>query len=56
MRRTSVAFVIVLAVAGVLASRTSAAFGQDAKAVLGNASKAIGADNLKTIQYSGTAT
>ena len=33
-----------------------AALAQDAKTVLGNASKAMGADNLKTIQYSGTAT
>ena len=33
-----------------------AAFTQDAKTVLANASKAMGADNLKTIQYSGTGT
>src|ERR1041385_2617126 len=33
-----------------------AAFSQDAKSVLSNASKAMGADNLKSVQYSGTAT
>src|ERR1019366_5365782 len=33
-----------------------AALAQDAKIVLSNASKAMGADNLKTVQYSGTAT
>ena len=32
------------------------ALAQDAKTVLANASKAMGADNLKSIQYSGTAT
>src|SRR5579871_4205945 len=31
-------------------------FGQDAKGVLANASKAMGADNLNTLQFSGTAT
>ena len=33
-----------------------AALAQDAKTVLANASKAMGADNLRSIQYSGTAT
>jgi glyoxylase-like metal-dependent hydrolase (beta-lactamase superfamily II) len=33
-----------------------AAFSQDAKTVLSNASKAMGADNLKSVQYSGTGT
>src|SRR5438046_7661591 len=33
-----------------------AATAQDAKAVIANASKAMGADNLKTIQYSGSGT
>src|SRR5580704_4326156 len=33
-----------------------AATAQDAKTALANAAKAMGADNLKTIQYSGTAT
>src|ERR1700722_2969431 len=33
-----------------------AALAQDAKTALANASKAMGADTLKTIQYSGTAT
>ena len=56
MRKKSAAFVIVLAVASFLTWQAAAAFGQDAKTVLGNASKAMGADSLKTIQYSGTAT
>ena len=32
------------------------ALGQDAKTILGNVSKAMGAQNLKTLQYSGSAT
>ena len=32
------------------------ALDQDAKTILGNVSKAMGAQNLKTLQYSGTAT
>jgi glyoxylase-like metal-dependent hydrolase (beta-lactamase superfamily II) len=39
-----------------LATVATAALGQDAKTILGNVSKAMGADNLKSLQYSGTAT
>jgi glyoxylase-like metal-dependent hydrolase (beta-lactamase superfamily II) len=51
--KQSVAFVLLAAVA---AWAAPAAAPQDAKTVLANASKAMGADNLKTIQYSGTGT
>src|SRR5262249_23539432 len=40
----------------VAASICLAAAAQDAKTVIANASKAMGADNLKTIQYSGSGT
>ena len=50
--KKSVAFVMLAAMATWAAP---AALRQDAKTVLSNASKAMGADNLKTIQYSGTA-
>ena len=51
--KKSVAFVLLAAVA---AWAAPSAPPQDAKTVLSNASKAMGADNLKTIQYSGTGT
>src|SRR5579872_2783112 len=51
--KRSVAFVLLAAVA---AWAAPAAAPQDAKTLLSNASKAMGADNLKTIQYSGTGT
>ena len=51
--KQSVAFVLLAAVA---ASAAPSAPPQDAKTLLLNASKAMGADNLKTIQYSGTGT
>jgi len=41
---------------GLVALLSVAAAAQDAKTVITNASKAMGADNLKTIQYSGSAT
>jgi len=47
------AFVVL---ATILTCAAPAAFTQDAKTVLANASKAMGADSLKTIQYSGTGT
>ena len=50
---------ITLATAGIATAMSFAApvaRAQDAKTVLASASKAMGADNLKTIQYSGTAT
>ena len=43
-------------IATVVVWGASSALAQDAKTVLSNASKAMGADDLKTIQYSGTAT
>ena len=46
--------VVMLALLAMFAA--PAAFTQDAKAVLSSASQAMGADNLKTIQYSGTGT
>ena len=56
MLRKSGAFVILAMMAALLTWNAPAALAQDAKTVLGNASKAMGADNLKSIQYSGTAT
>jgi len=49
-------FAACLVFAAVAMCAAPAARAQDAKEVLSNASKAMGADNLKTIQYSGTAT
>ena len=46
----------VLLLLAAAAAWTPVAFGQDAKTVLSNASKAMGADSVKTLQYSGTAT
>ena len=51
--KKSMAFVLFAAVA---AWAAPSAPPQDAKTLLSNASKAMGADNLKTLQYSGTAT
>src|ERR1700682_3268683 len=56
MLKKSGAFVILAVVAVLVTWNAPAALAQDAKTVLGNASKAMGADNVKTIQYSGTAT
>jgi len=56
MFRKSVAFVLVATVAGVMTWTAPPALAQDAKSVLANASKAMGADNLKSVQYYGTAT
>src|ERR1700680_5115116 len=56
MLRKSGAFVMLAVVAALVTWNAPAALAQDAKTVLGNASKAMGADNVKTIQYSGTAT
>jgi glyoxylase-like metal-dependent hydrolase (beta-lactamase superfamily II) len=53
MLKKSVAIVVLAAIA---TWAGPAAFAQDAKTVLSKASKAMGADNLKTIQYSGTGT
>src|SRR5580704_15096750 len=44
-------FLAVFGLAAVLAWNTSA---QDARAVIGNASRAMGVDTLKTVQYSAT--
>ena len=48
--------VTLVLLATAVAWAVPAALGQDAKTILSNASKAMGADNLKTVQYSGTAT
>jgi glyoxylase-like metal-dependent hydrolase (beta-lactamase superfamily II) len=56
MLRRSAAFVILAIVAVMATWGAPVARAQDVKTVLGSASKAMGADNLKTIQYSGTAT
>src|SRR4051812_29308639 len=41
--------------AAVVSAMSWAVVAQDAKSIVGDASKAMGADNLKTIQYSGAA-
>jgi glyoxylase-like metal-dependent hydrolase (beta-lactamase superfamily II) len=56
MLRKSTALVILGTVAALVTWQAPIALSQDAKTVLANASKAMGEDNLKTIQYSGTAT
>ena len=53
MLKKSVTLVLL---ATAVAWAVPAALGQDAKTILSNVSKAMGADNLKTLQYSGTAT
>src|SRR5262245_59484094 len=45
-----------IASVGLVALLCVAAAAQDAKAIIANASKAMGADNLKTVQYSGSGT
>ena len=49
-------FAAFVALATMMSGAVPVAFSQDAKTVLDNASKAMGADTLKTVQYSGTAT
>jgi len=56
MLRKTGALVILAATAALLAWTAPAALAQDARTVLASASKAMGAGDLKTIQYSGTAT
>jgi len=53
MRKQFVAFVMFSILAAWAAPGTRA---QDAKGVLSNASKAMGADGVKSVQFSGTAT
>jgi hypothetical protein len=53
MRKQFVAFVMFAILAAWAAPGTRA---QDAKGVLSNASKAMGADGVKSVQFSGTAT
>lgn len=55
MARKSLAF-LLLTTAFAVAWTQQGAFGQDAKTVLANVSKAMGADKVTTVQYSGTAT
>lgn len=50
------AFVMPMMVASLLACATLAAQAQDAKTVVNSASKAMGADDVKTLVYSGTGT
>jgi len=56
MLKKSVTLIILATVATATAWAVPAALGQDAKTIVSNVSKAMGADNLKTLQYSGTAT
>jgi len=56
MLKKSVSHVMLATVAIAVAWAVPAALGQDAQTILSNVSKAMGADNLKTVQYSGTAT
>ncbi len=56
MFKKSLAFGLLATVACTVTWTAPAALGQDPKTVLSNASKAMGADNLKSVQYSGTAT
>jgi len=45
-----------IAALGLAAALCVSAAAQDAKTVIANAANAMGADNLKTIQYSGSGT
>jgi glyoxylase-like metal-dependent hydrolase (beta-lactamase superfamily II) len=56
MLKKSVILVLLATVATLAAWAAPAALGQDGKTILSNVSKAMGAQNLKTVQYSGTAT
>ena len=56
MLKKSMSLVMLATVAIAVTWAVPAALGQDANTILSNVSKAIGADNLKTLQYSGTAT
>jgi glyoxylase-like metal-dependent hydrolase (beta-lactamase superfamily II) len=56
MLKKSVTLALLATVATVTAWAAPAAIGQDAKTILSNVSKAMGASNLETLQYSGTAT
>jgi glyoxylase-like metal-dependent hydrolase (beta-lactamase superfamily II) len=56
MLKKSATLLLLAAVATAAAWATPAALGQNVKTILGNVSKAMGADSLKTLQYSGTAT
>src|SRR5438105_2821616 len=47
---------MLVSLAAVMTWAPPVAFGQDAKTVIANTSKAMGGDDLKTIQYSGTGT
>ena len=56
MLRKSVTLVLLATMAIAVAWAVPAALGQDANTILSNVSKAMGADNLKTLQYSGAGT
>jgi len=56
MLRKSAVLLLLATVATAAAWSAPAALGQDVKTILSNVSKAMGADGLKTLQYSGTAT
>src|SRR5579863_8861560 len=56
MLKKSVTLALLAIAAVAVAWALPAPVGQDAHTILSNVAKAMGADNLKTIQYSGTAT
>jgi glyoxylase-like metal-dependent hydrolase (beta-lactamase superfamily II) len=56
MLKKCVTLMLLAIMASAVAWAAPAALGQDAKTILSNVSKAMGAQNLKTVQYSGTAT
>ncbi len=56
MHKKLMAFIVLATMAAVMTCATPAANAQDAKAVLSAATKAMGADNLKSIQFSGSGT
>ena len=56
MLKRSVILALFATMATAVAWAAHPALDQDAKTILGNVSKAMGAQNLKTVQYSGTAT
>lgn len=56
MLKKSLILVLLVTVAAAAAWAVPAALDQDAKTILSNVSKAMGADSVRTLQYSGTAT
>jgi glyoxylase-like metal-dependent hydrolase (beta-lactamase superfamily II) len=56
MLKKSATLLLLATLTAAAAWTAPAALGQDVKTILSNVSKAMGADSLKTLQYSGTAT